>query len=118
MLLGYGGYVAVRAVREGATGPEEVSNLGGLVLEPLIFLAFGAALLLVGHGLWRARRWARAPFVLGQLVLGLIGVELAQGDSDLHGVGIASTVLALVGVVVVLTPAVTAELGDGPDRAD
>lgn len=113
--LGYSGFVAVEALRVGTTGPAEVSNVPAIVLEVVIFAVFGAALLWAGHGLWRARRWARAPFLLAQVLALVVGIPLAQAADTLPRVaGIALTVLAVLGLVVSFAPGVTAELeGDG-----
>ena len=115
--LGYSGFVAVQAVRVGTSGPTEVSNVPAIVLEVVIFAVFGLALLWAGHGLWRARRWARAPFLLAQVLALVVGIPLAQAVDALPRVaGIVLTVLAVVGLVVSFAPGVTAEL-EGDDSA-
>ena len=109
--VGYGVYEAAQAVRFGATGPESVSNVPAIVLQVALFLVFGAGLLLIARGWWRLAAWARAPFVLAQLIVGLIGYELAQSASaGIHWAGIAMALVAVLGLVLVFTPAVSRAL--------
>lgn len=75
-LVGYAVYLLVQVARLGLTGPSEVSNAPAVTLEIIIFAVFGAGLLVSGRGLWQARRWARAPIVLGQLIALVVGVPL------------------------------------------
>lgn len=112
-LLVYAVYDVVEAVRVGITGPEEVSNLPAVVLLIVITAAFGVGMVYVGLGWWRGRRWARAPFVLTQLIGGFIGVELAQSSGGVErAVGIGIVVVALLGLVLAFSPAVNRRLGE------
>lgn len=107
-LVGYAIFDVIEAIRIGVTGPADVSNVPALVLLILITAAFGAGLLVIAAGWWRARRWARGPFVFAQLIGGLIGVELAQSVGRVERtVGITAVVLALIGLVLAFSPAVT-----------
>ncbi|MDP1879076.1 MAG: hypothetical protein Q8M17_16125 [Actinomycetota bacterium] len=109
--IGYGVYEAAEAVRFGATGPESVSNVPAIVLQVVLFLGFGAAMLVIARGWWRLAAWARSPFVLAQLIVGLIGYELAQSASaSIHWAGIAMALVAVLGLVLVFTPAVSRSL--------
>lgn len=112
-LLTYAVYDVVEAVRVGITGPQEVSNLPAVVLLVVITAAFGVGLAWVGVGWWRARRWARAPFILAQLIGGFIGFELAQSEGSTERVvGIGLVAVALLGLVLSFAPGVTRRLGD------
>lgn len=68
-----------------------------LVSAGLALLA-GGGLLLVGRGLLRARRWARSPALVTNLILLPVAVGLLQGGRWYAGVPL----LAAAGVVVVL----------------
>lgn len=112
-LLGYAVFDLVSAVRVGITGPAEVSNPAALAGLVAITAAFGAGLVWVSVGWWRARSWARAPFVVAQLVLGLIGYEVSQSAEDgLRLVGQVAMVVAAVGIVLVLLPSARRALSD------
>jgi hypothetical protein len=117
--IGFAGYallVAIEVARTGLSGPTEISNVPAVVLEIAIFALFGVALLAAGHGLWRARRWARSPFLLAQVLGLVVGIPLAQADEAGPRVaGIALAVLCLVGLVLSFAPGVTAELEGGRD---
>jgi hypothetical protein len=71
----------------------------------ITLIAIGAAVLLgfVAQGLRRARRWSRTPAVLTQLFTGIVAVYLLQaGRLDW---GVPGIVLAVGGVVALLSPA-------------
>jgi hypothetical protein len=107
-LLGYALFDVVEAVRVGITGPAEVSNAPALILLILITAAFGVALVLVARGWWRAQRWARAPFILTQVIFGLIGYELSQSEGSVERiVGYACVLIAILGLVLTFAPAVS-----------
>ncbi|MHB1165404.1 MAG: hypothetical protein ACYC90_06765 [Candidatus Nanopelagicales bacterium] len=109
--IGYAVYEAAQAIRLGTTGPESVSSVPAIVLQVVLFLGFGAGLLLIARGWWRAAAWARSPFVLAQLIVGLIGYELAQSTSvGIRWAGAAMALVAVLGLVLVFTPAVSRSL--------
>ena len=70
---------------------------------------WAAGLLLCARGLLRRRRWARAPLVITDLLLLAVGVPLVQG-AGARWAGVLLVVGAVVGLLSVLSPAVTAEL--------
>jgi Na+-driven multidrug efflux pump len=110
-LVCYGLFDMVEAIRIGVTGPTDVSNTPALVLQIVLFLVFGAGLLWVARGWWRGRRWARAPFLLAQLIALVVGIPLAQSAGSIERwVGIALTLAAAVGLVLVFTPGVIRRL--------
>ena len=111
-LLGYSVYDTVEAIRIGATGPADVSNGPAIAIQILIFVIFGAGLVAVAYGWWTARRWARGPFVLAQLFALVVGWPLAGAAGQVeHWAGVALVVMAVVGVVVAMTPGVSRAVG-------
>jgi len=115
-LLAYAMFDAVEGIRIGATGPAEVSSVPALILQIAILGAFGAGLVLVGTGWMRVRRWARAPFLLAQLIALVIGAPLVSAAGGVERIaGIVIILLAATGVVLVFAPAVTRSLADHAD---
>ena len=104
VLVAYGVYALVEGLRLGATGPDQVSNVPAIALEVLLFALFGVGLVWLARGWWGARRWARAPFVLAQIIALLLGVPLAQADGTERIVGVAMSLVAVLGIVLVFTP--------------
>lgn len=107
-LVGYAVFDVVQGLRVGLTGPEEVSNLPALLLQIVIFLAFGAAGLAIAVGWWRAKYAARAPFILGQILALVVGFPIAQSmETTQRLVGVGLVVFAVIGIAVSLLPPVT-----------
>ncbi len=110
-LLGYAVYDVVEALRVGVSGPEEVSNVPAVVLLIAIQAIFGAGLLWIAYGWWRSRRWARSPFLVAQLLGGLVGYELAQSTGGVERItGISVIAIAVVGIVLAFLPATSRAL--------
>lgn len=108
VLVGYALYDIVQGLRLGLTGPQEVSNLPGFILQIAIFAVLGIASVAIAVGWWRAKYAARAPFIVAQLLALVVGVPLAQGDSTLmRAVGTVLTIVAVVGIGAALLPPVT-----------
>lgn len=113
--LGYAVFDVIGVLRFGLTGPEEVSNAPALTLQVMMFALFGAALILVARGWWGIRRWARAPFVLAQLLVLVVAVPLTSAAGSVERVvaGLA-VILAVVGLVGTFLPTTTrALMGEG-----
>ena len=107
-LIGYAVFDIVQGVTVGLTGPEEVSNLPGLILQIAIFAALGVGLLFVARGWWGAKNGARAPFIVAQILALVVGVPLVSApDVGTQQVGLALVVTGVVGIVVALLPPVT-----------
>ena len=72
----------------------------GRALAEVVYVAMAAALLAGGAlGLWRVAGWSRAPVIVLQLLLGILGYTAAfQAGQPLIGV----PVLAVVAVVLYL----------------
>ena len=112
-LVAYGVFDLVQAVRVGATGPADVSNWPAIVLQIVLFAVFGAGLAWVARGWWGARQWARAPFLLAQLLALVVGIPLAQSaDGSARVAGIALALAAVVGIVLALSPGTATALED------
>lgn len=110
-LLAYAVFEAIEGIRIGATGPAEVSSIPALLLQIVILALFGAGLVFVGSGWVKVRRWARAPFLLAQFIALVVGFPLASAVGEAERVaGIALVILAIIGIVLVFTPAVTKSL--------
>jgi hypothetical protein len=106
-LVAYAVFDVIEAVRVGLTGPSDVSNLPALVLLVVITAVLGAGMVWVARGWWLSRRWARSPFILAQLMAALIGYELSQSEGSAERVvGIALALVAVLGLVLALSPPV------------
>ena len=107
-LLAYAVFDAVEAIRVGVTGPSDVSNVPAVLLLVVILAALGLAMVWVARGWWRARRWARAPFLLAQIIAILIGYELAQSTGTVErAVGVGVALVALLGLALSFAPSVS-----------
>ena len=109
--LGYAVFDVIGAIRFGLTGPEEVSNASALTLQIVMFALFGAALIVVARGWWGFRRWARAPFVLAQLLVLVVAVPLTSASGSVERIAASIGVLmAVVGLVLTFLPSTTRAL--------
>jgi hypothetical protein len=100
--------IVVGVARFGVSGPSEVANASGVTLEVVIFLFFGLGMLLVAGGWFAAKRWARAPFLLAQLLALVVSIPLIGAtDAFQKWVAILVTLAAIVGIYLAFTPAVT-----------
>lgn len=112
-LIGYGIYLLIQFARFGTTGPEEVSNVPAVVTGIVIFLGFGIGLAFTSRGLWRARRPARAPAVLAQLIAFVVGGPMVfSSESAPRIVGILIVAVAGAAVIALLSRGVTQEMDD------
>ena len=114
--LGYAVYDLVGAARFGLTGPEEVSNAPALTLQVLMFVLFGAGILAAARGWWEMKRWARAPFVLAQLLVLVVAVPLLSAEGAVErSIAYLGVAMAVVGLIVTFLPSTTrALLGEDP----
>jgi hypothetical protein len=110
-LIAYGLFDVVESLRVGVTGPAAVSSVPAVILQIVIFAVFGAGLVLIAWGWWTVRGWARAPFLLAQLIGVFVGYELAQSAGAVERyVGIGLCLLGALGIVLVFTPSVMRSL--------
>lgn len=94
-----------------STGPEEISNTSAINLEIVIFLVLGFGLIVTGIGWWRSKRWARAPFVLMQVISLLVGYNfLPSTGANERIAGIVMIACAVVGILLTFLPSTTRAL--------
>jgi hypothetical protein len=106
-LIAYAIFDIIEAVRVGITGPAEVSNPAALVLLIVIYLVFGAGLLLVARAWWLMRTWQRGAFVLTQVIAMLVFFDLTRSSEIVpRSVGFIILALAIVGILLVFSPKV------------
>ncbi len=86
------------------------SEQRGALVSAVLALLAGLALLLVARGLGRARRWARAPALLAQLLVLPVAATPLQGEQVVLGAALLAW--ALAALVLLLLPAVGAALQD------
>lgn len=100
--------IVVGIARFGVSRPSEVANTSGVTLEVVIFLIFGLGMLLVSGGWFASKRWARAPFLLAQLLALVVSVPLIGAtDPFQKWVAILVTLAAVIGIFLAFTPTVT-----------
>lgn len=104
LFCGYAAFLAIETARIGITGPAEVSNPASVTLLILIVALCGAGLLWLARGWWLSRAWARAPFLLAQVIGLLVGYTFAQAEGSERVYGQAAMVVAAAGVVLALLP--------------
>jgi hypothetical protein len=109
IVTGYGVYLVI----EGFVG--HPISVGRAELAGWIVLVCGVALLLVPAGLWRARRWARTPAVMLQLLGFWMAYYLAQ--ANLYAAVVPLVLVDLVALVLLLSPQVTQALYGDQRRA-
>lgn len=110
-LIAYALFDLVEAARLGAAGPADVSNVPAIALQIVIFAAFGVGMAWVARGWWGSHRWARAPFLLAQMIALLVGYEMAQSTITAPRIaGIAVALVAVVGIAWAFSPQVTSSI--------
>ncbi len=78
------------------------------VTTTVFFLLYGCGLLLSARGLVQARRWARAPVVLAQLIQVLVAWSFLSGATRWVGVLLIAAAVVVLGLV--LSPGATRAL--------
>lgn len=99
LLVVYAVSIAVVAVTQGLSGPDDVSSPAGTVVEVVVFLLFGSGLLLIANGRRRDQDWATVPYVLAQLLALMATVPMATGSGAGVPVGIVASIAAVAGLV-------------------
>jgi hypothetical protein len=103
-VLAAGCYVGAEAI---AGRPHDLASAVALGLMALLG---GAGIIAVGWGLWRVRRWGRAPALLTQIFAVIVAVSLIQSNRQILG-GVL-VVAALAGAIALLSPPTTRALVD------
>ncbi|MFG3348040.1 hypothetical protein ACGF1Z_23655 [Streptomyces sp. NPDC048018] len=87
--------------------PDDLTSalMGGVTL-----IALGLIPLVAARGLWLRRSWSRGPAVIMQILALPVAWQLLH-DEVLIPAGIALAVLAVTGLVMLVSPATTAALG-------
>ncbi|MFI8960902.1 hypothetical protein ACIGO8_02210 [Streptomyces sp. NPDC053493] len=80
--------------------------MGGVTL-----IALGLIPLAAARGLWLRRSWSRGPAVITQILALPVAWQLLQANSVMIPAGIALAVLAVAGLVLLVSPATTEALG-------
>lgn len=91
-------------------------GLSGAIVEAAVLLLLAGGLLIIAGGLVRLRAWARGPLIATQLIALLTAVAYA-GLSTAPGLVLAASSLAAI-VVVVLGPVGAVMEGDSPFGGD
>lgn len=103
--------VAAYAVGIGIAALGSSGSVSSAPVVVVIFLLFAAGIAACARGLWLHRRAARTPFGVVQLFGLVTGWTLTQGDGDAtHYAGYGVLALSLVGVALVINPALGRDL--------
>ena len=94
-----GGYAGVETV---IGRPSDVMNS---IAVAAFGIGIGAALLWVGWGMLQSERWSRSPGVLTQIFAIPVAVTMIQSDQRV--IGVSLIVLAVIGLVTLLSPPTT-----------
>ncbi|MFF5974338.1 hypothetical protein ACFY7C_22725 [Streptomyces sp. NPDC012769] len=104
-LLAGGLYMLVAVL---ADRPDDLTSglMGGATLAALGLIPLAAA-----RGLWLRRSWSRGPAVITQILALPVAWQLLQANSVMIPAGIALAVLAVTGLVLLVSPSTTEALG-------
>ncbi|MFN8157648.1 MAG: hypothetical protein U0R68_09525 [Candidatus Nanopelagicales bacterium] len=103
--------VALYAVSIGLAALRSPGSVASAPVVVVIFLVFALGIAACARGLWLRRRAARTPFGVIQLFGLVTGWTLTQGDGDsTHLVGYAVLAVSVVGIALVMSPAVGRDL--------
>jgi hypothetical protein len=80
------------------------SDRGTAIVLGLLLTVYGAAVLLVGRGVWLCRRWARTPAYLVQF-FGLVVAWYQRSSLPAVAVALAVVSLVTIGALLRQTPA-------------
>lgn len=95
------------AVGIGVSALQNPGSVAAAPVEIVLYLTFAAGLVAIARGLWGRRSVARTPFAVAQMFGLVIGWTLTQGDGDLvHRLGYAVLAVSVVGIALVMSPAV------------
>lgn len=84
-------------------GTVEHSSVGSPLVQFIIYSMFAASLAACTRGITRDQNWARTPFFLLQLFIGIAGYTLFSGTLVIYKViGVVVTIVSAVGFVALL----------------
>ncbi|MFE1380644.1 hypothetical protein ACFW6S_17040 [Streptomyces sp. NPDC058740] len=104
-LVAGGLYLLVKTLTD-ASGDLTSGAMGGATL-----IALGLIPLAAARGLLLRRSWARGPAVITQILALPVAWQLLQANSVMIPAGIALAVLAVTGLVLLVSPSTTEALG-------
>ncbi|MFI8400827.1 hypothetical protein ACIGG5_11385 [Streptomyces sp. NPDC085463] len=104
-LVAGGVYMLVKALT-GTSG-----DLTGAVTGAVTLLVLGLIPLAAARGLWLRRSWSRGPAVITQILALPVAWQMLQANSALIPAGAVLAVLAVTGLVLLVSPAATEALG-------
>lgn len=105
------GAVAAYAAVIGVSALVSPGSIAAAPVVVITFLLFALGIAACARGLWLLRRAARTPFGVIQLFGLVTGWTLTQGDGDgTHYIGYVVLVLSLVGIALVINPALGRDL--------
>ncbi|MEU8617068.1 hypothetical protein [Streptomyces sp. NPDC048623] len=81
------------------------------LMGAVTLVALGLIPLVAARGLWLRRSWSRGPAVITQILALPVAWQLLQANSVMIPAGIALAVLAVTGLVLLVSPSTTAALG-------
>jgi hypothetical protein len=111
--VAYAIFLIEEVIRVGATGPVEVSNGAADTVLIAIVGLIGAALMWCSVGLWRERRWARAPIILFEIIIGIVSFNAMTNPGYPSWIRIAFGALCVMAagtLVSLFLPSTTAAL--------
>ena len=65
------------------------------------FALYAVALTFLAVGLWRRRKWTRAPLIVLQLLLSVVGFSLVNGGAPAPGIALVVLSVGCVGLLLV-----------------
>ncbi|WP_370414813.1 hypothetical protein [Streptomyces fradiae] len=86
-------------------------DLTSALMGAVTLVALGLIPLIAARGLWLRRSWSRGPAVITQILALPVAWQLLQANSVMIPAGIALAVLAVTGLVLLVSPSTTAALG-------
>ncbi|MFC8173705.1 hypothetical protein ACFUJU_22860 [Streptomyces sp. NPDC057235] len=104
-LVAGGVYMLVRALT-GTPG-----DLTGAATGAVTLVALGLIPLAAARGLWLRRSWSRGPAVITQILALPVAWQMLQANSAMIPAGAVLGVLAVTGLVLLVSPATTEALG-------
>lgn len=92
--------LVVNAISVVISGARATEKLGSPVIEAIIYVIFAAGIIALTRGVASGRIWARTPYFLVQVFVGIIAYTLFVGDgSTVKTTGVLVGFLAALGIV-------------------